>query len=108
MQITAFEKRNSDRPSPIQNGRRVRYLPKKSRIYIFPKGESILENLNNRRQRPHTAYKKELVPEILQKLGLPADTKVAWSQKAGCACGCSPGFVIPSEWDYEVFVTAES
>jgi len=63
--------------------------------YIFPVGEGILDNLANRRNRPHTQWKK-LMPEILKKAGLSAKeiegVKPSWSQKCGCSCGCSPGF----------------
>lgn len=69
---------------------------KKARIYIWPKGESIMENLQNRRDRPHTAYRKEVLPTVFQKLGLDPATKVRWSQYAGCSCPCSPGFIVES------------
>lgn len=82
-------------------------MNKKARIYIFPKGESIYENLMNRRQRPHTIYRKEVIPGVLAEMGLPANTKVRWSQYAGCSCPCSPGFVIDEVHATEVFVTVE-
>lgn len=69
-----------------------------TRVYVWTEGETIIENLQNRRQRPHTIYKKELIPVVLWRMGLPADTKVRWSQKAGCGCGCSPGFIIDGDW----------
>lgn len=63
--------------------------------YIFPKQESIVENLMNRRSRPYTEWKK-LIPQILKKAGLSKEEiksiKPSWSQKCGCSCGCSPGF----------------
>lgn len=46
-----------------------------------------------RRSRPYTEYRK-LLPEIFEKAGIPAGTKASWSQKAGCSCPCSPGFVL--------------
>lgn len=64
-------------------------------LYVFPTGESIVENLMNRRERPYTEWKK-LVPEILKKAGFSdkeiKGIKPSWSQKCGCGCGCSPGF----------------
>lgn len=77
----------------------------KTRIYIFQKDETIIENLQNRTVRPYTTYKKEVIPEILQSLNLPAETKVKWSQKAGCACGCSPAFIVEGDYSKDVFVT---
>lgn len=38
--------------------------------------------------------KKDIIPDVLQKLNLPENTRVNWSQYAGCACGCSPAFLI--------------
>jgi hypothetical protein len=80
---------------------------KKARVYVWPEGESIIENLQNRRTRPHTVYRKEVIPGVLAALGLPADTRVKWSQYAGCSCPCSPGFVIDGAHGRDVHVTVE-
>jgi hypothetical protein len=80
----------------------VKVLPNRStkraatRIYIWPKGETILENLMNRRDRPYTTYRKEVLPGVLAGLGIRyQDVKVRWSQYAGCTmCPCSPGFIL--------------
>lgn len=75
---------------------------KKPRVYFFH-DESILENLENRRSRPYNEYRK-LMPEVLKKANknpdfadIPENTKAAWSQKAGCSCGCSPGFILQTD-----------
>ena len=81
---------------------------KQTRIYVWPQGESILENLENRRQRPYTTYKKEVIPSVLEKMGLPADTKVRWSQYAGCSCPCSPGFIVDGDSRRDVHVDVEA
>jgi len=65
----------------------------KPRLYISVDSESMAENFAFRFDRPVAEYRK-LLPQILAALGLPADTKAAWSQKAGCSCGCSPGFIL--------------
>jgi len=78
---------------------------RKSRIYFFVK-ETILENLENRRCRPHTEYLK-LVPDVLKSvpiLRIPNDIKVKWSQKAGCHCGCSPGFILDNYFGKDIYV----
>ncbi len=75
------------------------------RIYIWPEGESIKENFENRRDRPYTIYKKEVLPQLFRKLGLNPK-KVGWSQKAGCSCPCSPGFIVQSrDIPYDIHVT---
>jgi hypothetical protein len=74
----------------------------KPRIYIFPKGETLIENLGNRKHRPYTAYKKEVLPVLLERLeqenpnefACITGRKIHWSQYAGCSCPCSPGFII--------------
>ena len=77
---------------------------KQTRIFVWPEGESIMDNLANRRQRPHTTYKKEVIPAVLKAMDLPADTKVRWSQYAGCSCPCSPGFIITGHSRHDVHV----
>lgn len=60
-------------------------------IYVWTEGETILENLASRRCKPYTAYKEMLEPH-LASLGVPPGAELSWDQKAGCKCGCSPGF----------------
>ena len=79
----------------------------KSRVYIFPKGENLVENLINRRTRPYTEYRKQVMPDVLEAMGLPRDTKVKWSRYAGCSCPCSPRFIVPG-YGKEVFVEVEA
>ena len=82
--------------------------PIKTQIYFFPEGENILQNLQNRRQRPHDLYRK-LLPQVIEQIKnqgieVPEDIKFSWSQKAGCNCGCSPGFITSNWIGKEVFV----
>ena len=83
-----------------------RGLAPKGRIYVFRSKESILDNLVNRWNTPYKMYKTEVLPQVFAQLNMPSDVKVAWSQRAGCSCGCSPGFIIKS-YDYaykEIYV----
>lgn len=67
--------------------------PTRARIYMWPKNESVLENfLVGRRVRPVAAM-KALMPKVLEAVGQVPEVSVRWSQKAGCGCGCSPGFI---------------
>lgn len=76
----------------------------KPRVYFFVKDESVLDNLSNRRNRPKNFY-RTLLPEIYKKLGISELTKAVWSQKAGCRCGCSPGFILQDEdFAQDIFV----
>jgi hypothetical protein len=90
-----IEARRSPRRWP-RDGNERREFDSKSRIYFWPTGESILDNLTNRRSRPYELY-RELIPQVFDQLGLqftPA-LKARWSQRAGCSCPCSPGFILP-------------
>jgi Ni,Fe-hydrogenase I small subunit len=76
----------------------------KTRIFISNECESILQMIQLNNVRPYTAYKKEIIPSVLKTLELPEDTKVRWSQNAGCACGCSPGFIVDGHYSKNIFV----
>lgn len=83
---------------------------KKPRVYFSHVDESILENFENRRSRPIEAYRKLMVDVIpmLAPFGVPADVKYRWSQKAGCPCGCSPGFILQTHNPINIWVDFES
>lgn len=71
-------------------------LNRETHIHISIEKESVLDNLMNRRQRPYTTWKKELIPLvaklIFEETGLIMGSKISWNQKLGCSCPCSPGF----------------
>ena len=72
-----------------------------NKMYIWTEGETVMENLIHRKSRPHTFYKKEIIPLIMKKLqeqfpeiySVVEKEKWGWRQKCGCSCPCSPGFV---------------
>ena len=68
---------------------------KKTKMYFHMTGETVLEDLTNRRERPMKEFRKHF-KEVFQKIGIPeaANLKWSWSQYAGCTCPCSPGFVL--------------
>ena len=87
---------------------RIKNYDKETRVYIWPGNESILDQMTTRLCRPHTIWRKEIMPKVLQELGLPLDTEVKWSQYAGCSCPCSPGFIIKGHcehMDVHVYLT---
>lgn len=87
----------------------------KDKIYLWPKNETILENLVNRRNRPTDFYKKEVLPELFREIAATqpdmANTlrsrKWGWRQKCGCTCPCSPGFVSNTDSGITVHATVE-
>ena len=78
------------------------------RIYVSPEGETVMENFTEgRHTRPYTLYRQEVLPALFRLLGI-SDVKVGWSQKAGCSCPCSPGFIVKDgslPFDIHVTVT---
>jgi len=78
---------------------------KKVRIYIFPEGETILENLIERHYRPSKLWRPFAEQALQMATGESKKYKLSWSQKAGCSCGCSPGFIVSDlQKDYSVYV----
>ena len=66
-----------------------------TRIYVFG-----VEGISSERKL------SQFVPEILRQAGLPENTMWAFSQRAGCKCGCSPGFILSTRGQ-EIFVDIE-
>lgn len=77
---------------------------RKPRVYVGVDDENIAENLLNRHDRPIKIYRKIAV-QALRDIGLIVGgpkqqtpdghgaVSLRWSQKAGCTCPCSPGFI---------------
>lgn len=63
-----------------------------TRIYVSEHGETVYDDLQNRFGRPVNSY-RIAVKEALELIDVE-DPKMRWSQKAGCSCGCSPGFIL--------------
>ena len=94
-------------------GEKKRYSPK---MYIFIENENVMDNLVNRRNRPYTEYKKQIIPEVMNIISKKhpevferiKDVKWGWDKNCGCSgCPCSPGF-IGAEVNYEpidIYVT---
>lgn len=106
--ITVVNAEERQRRVPTRRGESWREYHSKPRLYIAMERESVLENLMYRHDRPVTVYRKAL-PEIFERLRIPVVTKARWSQKAGCSCGCSPGFVLdlPGVRDFWALVRCE-
>lgn len=65
------------------------------RLYVRVKDETVLDNIKNRKRRPYSLYKTLIHGSLLGdifNLG-----KLQWSQRAGCWCPCSPGFILPHQ-----------
>lgn len=64
--------------------------PVKPRLYI---GGAIDELSQTDSRRKQIAWAKDYFGPTLKKI-LNRDVELKFSQKAGCSCGCSPGFII--------------
>ena len=83
---------------------------KKSRVYLSVEDEGLLDNLNNRVNRP-VALWKEIALKGLREIGLTEEFigGLKWSQYAGCSCPCSPGFIIKENvMAYDFFISVKS
>jgi hypothetical protein len=85
----------------------------KNKMYIWVSGETLLENLQNRRNRPYDFYKKEVLPLVMEKIKIKRpevykvikNEKWGWRQSCGCSmCPCSPGFVGEGEDMYTIHI----
>jgi hypothetical protein len=99
--VVSFEKSSRERSYDSYDSYAKRYRRTEAgerptdpmRVFISFKGETILDNLNNRVSRPHNQL-KPIVEAALFLEGIE-HTKIRWSQKAGCRmCPCSPGFIV--------------
>lgn len=96
----------------------------RGQVHVFVEGESLLENLFYRRDRPYKYY-RQLMPDVLKfvqnnlkcksdiqkrrKINITNENfmSMGWSQYAGCSCGCSPGFILKHDdmRGFEFYVT---
>lgn len=95
------------RPRTYRPGESREYFSQ-PRVYFWEDGETILDHLVNRRAEPYRLVRKAL-DSILQDLGV-SFAKARWSQRAGCSCPCSPGFVLDGaslngQHAFDVFLT---
>lgn len=89
-----------------RDGRRINERAQYPRVFIHLDGETLWENLENRHDRPVVAY-RNLTKFALTELGFE-DFKINWSQRAGCTCPCSPGFILKGLWgsgDFHITVS---
>lgn len=93
IEVTSVDVRRSEKPLA------------RARAYVFEEGESIMDNLMNRHSRPVELYRMALQMALVDA-GVEGaeELKMTWSQKAGCSCGCSPGFLIEGMPNKEVYV----
>lgn len=61
-------------------------------VYVSIEGETFWENFADRTSRPHTAWRPYVIT-ALKEAGVQFKN-IRWSQKAGCSCPCSPGFIV--------------
>lgn len=96
------------------NNRKGEPFKKHTKLYVFNNGETILENLVNRRNKPYEVYQKELIPLVLERIKTENpnlfnqinNKKWKWTQSCGCSmCPCSPGFYIDNYSPYDIYVT---
>lgn len=105
LKIVEVNKKVRTQPTWDNGGNRAEYEAK-PRVYFWFTDESIVDHLFNRKYEPWREFKK-VMPDVLEQAGVKA--KYNWSNKAGCKCGCSPGFILTenSNEHYDIFVDVE-
>lgn len=100
MQIAKITKRT-------HRDRRLRSRSK-TRVFVCPKGETVLKHMEKHRERPVKLW-KPFAAKAAEALGVSFES-IGWSQKAGCDCGCSPGFVVKGSHrpGFDIHVTLEA
>ena len=85
-------------PRTRANNRSYASYHSKPKLHIFIKDWNVLEDLQGGRwNKPHNAFKQQVLSDALKQAGLnPEIITATWNQKAGCSCGCSPGFILSS------------
>lgn len=87
-----------------------------NKLYIWPSGETVVDQLFNRRNRPADVWKREVIPAVMEKLSkeYPEIFKAVqgeswgWRQKCGCRmCPCSPGFISQGAGQYYIAAEVE-
>lgn len=79
----------------------------KSVVFVNVKDETLFENFAARTTRPYAAW-KPFVEEALRAHGFEF-SKLTWSNKAGCSCPCSPGFIVTTGTrGHNIWVTIEA
>lgn len=74
---------------------------KKMRVYVFAESCEA-EGLSD---KEYMVAARQTLSKVAIAAGYSADTKFRWSQKAGCSCGCSPGFICDDIKGVEAFVS---
>ncbi|MCA1800259.1 MAG: hypothetical protein LC650_03105 [Actinobacteria bacterium] len=81
----------------------------KTRVFVMALDRDALQEDQLTHRQAVARMKRAVIPKVLEQLGVTSEhVKAGFSQKAGCACGCSPGFVLDAHWGQEVFVDVAS
>lgn len=64
------------------------------RLFVIHQNEKAMETLLRRYSRPSDVYREKILQKVFKKLKIEPYNGIRWSQKAGCICGCSPGFIL--------------
>jgi hypothetical protein len=105
-----------NQPEPMPELRIVglKFIPKEKhsaspRVYFWlaDRATKSFDEFIGQRFLPQDLF-RPLMDEVLRPVGL-LGTKASWSQKAGCSCPCSPGFILRGveHYDFDIHVDYE-
>jgi hypothetical protein len=80
----------------------------KVRLFIHQTSKNFM---TERFGAPVSVFREEVLPLVKIEQMIASNVKARWCQKAGCSCGCSPGFILdvhPTNVGYEaIWVTVK-
>lgn len=76
-----------------QTRKKRKYYP---RLFVYSNEQHLLKNMKNFLKK----VRQDIIPAFIEMQKMPPDTKAVWTRNAGCFCGCSPGFIIKTNWSY--------
>lgn len=97
---------NADGTSPLRDGHGNRIEAPRITVTIleFEEGEAKIKTRIHigGGERPgelngledYTFFRRHILPRVLPMARIPEGAKFKWNWKAGCWCGCSPGFTV--------------
>jgi len=92
--------------NPHEINRHNQPLLKRNKIYVSVDGETLAEDLINRKGRPYNFYKGVVLPKVIEKLKSdhPQEYKKLKHSKWSW-CPCSPGFISDNVGIISIYIT---
>jgi len=99
--VTEITAREFEYTWATKDRRRGTMNPDRGKIYFFrdfgKDGYNPLLDIftGERYNKPYKLFRKQVLPWLVELLGIDPEAKISWSKNAGCTmCPCSSGFIV--------------